>query len=200
MQFLKNYLKTPIIIKAFSKIKRKDFIPQGFKHLAEFDEPIPIGYGQTISQPQVVAFMLEQLQPKPGNKILDIGAGSGWTTALLAQIVSQKKGGKVIAMELISELAEFGRNNDKKYNCIKKGVVEFLCQNAFLGYKEQAPYDRILVSACAQKIPQEWKDQLKIGGKIVTSFKSSIIVLEKKKQGFEQKEYSGFSFVPLIQE
>ena len=85
-----GWLKTPRIIKAFRKIKRIDFLPEDMKDLAELNEALPIGYGQTISQPLVVAFMLELLEPKPGDKILDIGAGSGWTTALLAEIVSQQ--------------------------------------------------------------------------------------------------------------
>ena len=83
-----GWLKTPRIIEAFYKIKRKDFLPEEMKDLAELNEALPIGFGQTISQPLVVAFMLELLQPQEGEKILDIGSGSGWTSALLAHIVS----------------------------------------------------------------------------------------------------------------
>ena len=85
-----GWLKTPRIIEAFKKIKRADFLPAEQRPLAELNEALSIGQGQTISQPLVVAFMLELLQPEPGDKILDIGSGSGWTTALLAHIVSQK--------------------------------------------------------------------------------------------------------------
>ncbi len=192
-----EYLKNPKIISAFLKIKRKDFIQEGFKHLSETDQPLPIGSGQTISQPLVVAFMLEQLEPKPGERILDIGAGSGWTSALLAEIVSQKKGGKVIALEIIPEVFDFGKNNVHKYSFIKKGIVEFICADASKGYGEEAPYDKILVSASAREIPEEWKKQLKAGGKIVSSFKSSIVVIKKKEKEFITKKYPGFSFVPL---
>ena len=101
-----GWLKTPRIIKAFREVKRVDFLPKEIKDLAELNEALSIGYGQTISQPLVVAFMLELLQPQPGDKILDVGSGSGWTTALLAQIVGQK--GKVIAIDIIPELVEFG--------------------------------------------------------------------------------------------
>ena len=82
-----GWLKTPRIIEAFRKIKRVDFLPENIKNLAELNEALPIGYGQTISQPLVVAFMLEQLQPEIGDKILDVGSGSGWTSALLGEIV-----------------------------------------------------------------------------------------------------------------
>ncbi|MCD6283661.1 protein-L-isoaspartate O-methyltransferase, partial [bacterium] len=85
-----GYLKTPEIIKAFREIDRKDFVPSYLKKEAYINAPLPIGFGQTISQPLTVAFMLELLQPKRGDKILDIGSGSGWTTALLAYIVGQK--------------------------------------------------------------------------------------------------------------
>ncbi len=189
-----KHLKTPKIIEAFSKVKREDFIPEGFQHLAQYNQPVPIGKGQTISQPQVVAFMLEELMPRPGEKILDIGAGSGWTTALLAQIVSQKKGGKVIALELLPEIAEFGKKNIQKYDF---KVVDFLCLNAVEGYEKEAPYDKILVSASIKKIPQKWKEQLKVGGRIVASVESSILVIEKEKEKFKEKEYFGFSFVPF---
>ena len=112
-----GWLKTERIIKAFQKIKRRDFLPEDSKNLAELNEALSIGWGQTISQPLVVAFMLEQLQSQPGDKILDVGAGSGWTSALLAEIVGPK--GKVMAIEIIPELKEFGQNNVAKYNFIK---------------------------------------------------------------------------------
>jgi len=111
-----SWLKSPEIIGSFRKIKRRDFLPEDIKNLAELNEALSIGWGQTISQPLVVAFMLEQLQPKKGDKILDVGAGSGWTTALLAEIVGSQ--GKIIAMEIIPELKEFGERNVNKYNFI----------------------------------------------------------------------------------
>ncbi len=201
-----GWLKTPEIIEAFLEIERADFMPsssvggpEDMKNLAELNEALPIGYGQTISQPLVVAFMIEQLQPQAGEKILDVGSGSGWTTALLAHIVGKK--GKVTAIELVPELKEFGEKNVAKYNFIKKGIAEFVCVDGSKGYKKNAPFDKILASAAAQaEIPQEWKDQLKVGGKIVCPVMSSIWVLEKKsKDKFEETEHPGFAFVPLIQ-
>ena len=211
-----GWLKTPRIIEAFRKIKRVDFLPREIKDLAELNEALSIGYGQTISQPLVVAFMLELLDPQPGNKILDIGSGTGWTTALLAQIVGQK--GKVIAIDIIPELVEFGKQNVAKYNFLapyrtkgsgagiekglpagRQGIVEFICTDGSKGYKKEAPYDKILASASAQSLPQAWKEQLKIGGRIVTPIDTSIwVFIKKNEEEFEEYEYPGFVFVPLV--
>ncbi|OIO46467.1 MAG: protein-L-isoaspartate O-methyltransferase [Parcubacteria group bacterium CG1_02_39_15] len=192
-----GWLKTPRIIEAFRKIKRVDFLPKDLEDLAELNEALPIGYGQTISQPLVVAFMIEQLQPQPGDKILDIGSGSGWTAALLAEIVGPE--GKVIAIDIISELVEFGRKNIEKYNFVKKGVVQCVCADGSKGYPKEAPFDKILVSATAKELSSAWKEQLKIGGRIVTPINTSIwVFLKKNEKEFTEIEYPGFVFVPLI--
>lgn len=193
-----GWLKSLQIIEAFRKIKREDFLPKELKHLASLNEALPIGYGQTISQPLVVAFMLELLEPKVGEKILDIGAGSGWTSALLAEIVKEK--GKVIALEIIPELVEFGRQNVEKYNFIKKGVVEFLCGDGTKGYEKEAPYDKILISASAKKFYKTWSEQLKVGGRIVVPIGGSIFLFLKiSEKEFKKEEYPGFAFVPLLE-
>lgn len=199
-----GWLKTPRIIDAFKKIKRIDFLPacagrpDNMKNLAELNEALPIDHGQTISQPLVVAFMLEQLQPQPGDKILDIGSGSGWTTALLTEIVKPK--GKVIAIEIIPELREFGEKNTAKYNFVEKGTTEFICADGSKGYKRDAPYDKILASASAEKFPLSWKEQLKIGGRIVTPIGNSIwLFVKKSTREFQETEFPGFVFVPLIE-
>jgi len=193
-----GWLKTQRIIKAFRKIKRVDFLPEDLKNLAELNEALPIGYGQTISQPLVVAFMLELLEPREGEKILDVGSGSGWTTALLAEIVGEK--GKVIAIEVIPELVEFGKNNVKKYNFIEKRIVEFVCADGTKGYQKEAPFDKILVSAEAKKLYPAWKEQLNVGGRIVVPIMNSIwLFVKKSKEDFEKREFPGFVFVPLIE-
>jgi protein-L-isoaspartate(D-aspartate) O-methyltransferase len=185
-----KWLKTERIIKAFKKVERKDFMPEKINKLAEINEAMPIGKGQTISQPTVVAFMLELLQPERGDKILDIGSGSGWTTALLSQIAE-----KVIAVEVIAELKEFGEKNAKKYS----KNVEFILGDGSLGYSKEAPYDKILASASAKEIPNAWRRQLKVGGRIVAPVKESIWLLEKKsKDNFKETEYKRFLFVPLV--
>ncbi len=192
-----GWLKTPLIIEAFKKIKRVDFMPDEVKGFAELNEAVSIGYGQTISQPLTVAFMLEKLKPKVGDKILDIGSGSGWTTALLSFIVGEK--GRVIALEIISELKKFGEKNVMKYNFIKKGIAKFICADGSKGYEKEAPYDNILVSARAEKIFDSWKKQLKPKGRIVFPMNDSIWVLEKQSEDkFIEKEYPGFVFVPLV--
>ncbi len=196
-----GYLKTPIIIEAFRKINRADFLPEEIKDEAELNIPLPIGFGQTISQPLTVAFMMELLKPQAGDKILDIGSGSGWTTAILSYIVSQKEGGRVYAIERIPELVEFGKENVAKYNFIKRGIAEIFYGDGSKGLKEKASFDKIQAAAAAEKIPPAWKEQLKIGGRIVTPVGGSIWLLVKKvDKEFEEYEYPGFAFVPLISE
>lgn len=192
-----EWLKTPRIIEAFRKIKRQDFMTEELKPLAELNEALPIGYDQTISQPLTVAFMFELLQPGIGESVLDVGSGSGWTTALLSQIVGKK--GKVIAIELIPELKVFGEENTSKYDFVEKGIAQFVCADGSKGYKKEAPFDKILCSATAkQEVPKAWKEQLKVGGRIVAPIDSSIWLFNKKpNKEFEEKEFPGFAFVPL---
>ena len=195
-----GYLKTSEIIEAFKKIDRKNFVPKKYKNDAYINAPLPIGFGQTISQPLTVAFIIELLGPKVGDKILDIGAGSGWVTALLAQIVGVQ--GRIVGVERVPELKEMAERNAAKYNFIEKGVVKIVLADGSKGYKEEAFYDKIVSGAAAYgDIPDEWKKQLKIGGKIVAPVENSIVVIDKiGKKEYAKKEYFGFSFVPLITE
>ena len=187
-------MKTPALIEAFKKIDRRDFIPEGQKEKAYVNEALPIGYGQTISQPLVVAFMLELLEVKPGEKILEIGTGSGWQTALLTEL-----GARVISMERVGELHSFAKQNLKKYGFLEKETSKLLVADGSKGYLPEAPFDKIIAAAAAEELPAAWKDQLKIGGRIVAPVKDSIVVLDKSAKGkFKAKEYFGFSFVPLV--
>lgn len=192
-----EYLKTPLVTEAFEKIDRKDFVIKEMQNIAYLNQALPIGHGQTISQPLTVAFMLELLKPKQGETILDIGAGSGWQTALLASIIGE--GGKVIAIERISELKKMAQKNIAKYNFIENGITEVIKKDGTKGHRKNAPYDKIIAAAAATEIPQNWKQQLKIGGYIVAPINHSIIRLEKKSaKEFKKKEFFGFSFVPLV--
>jgi protein-L-isoaspartate(D-aspartate) O-methyltransferase len=192
-----GYLKTDRIIEAFSKIRRVDFVPDDLESAAEANIPLPIGHGQTISQPLTVAFMLEKLRALPGDRVLDVGSGSGWTTALLAHIVGKK--GKVIGIERHKDLCDFGINNISKYNFISGGRAKIICADGSKGYVNEAPYQRILVSASAEELPKDLKKQLAVGGRLVIPVKDSIWMIEKKSDKiFREVEYPGFVFVPLV--
>ena len=199
-----GYLRTPAIIAAFRKIKRADFIRPEDKELVELNEPLPIGYGQTISQPLTVAFMLELLTPQDRETILDVGSGSGWTVALLASIVGNQ--GKVYGLEKIKALADFAASNVGKYNFLRKGIVQIFCTDGYLGLPQAAPFDKIIVAAAAEEIPNKLLEQLKIGGKLVipvgNPYESQTIEMIAKigPNKYNKKSYPGFIFVPLVKE
>jgi len=191
---LRGLLKNKSVRDAFLAVDRADFVPERAKKMAYVDHPLSIGEGQTISQPLVVAFMLEALQPKEGDKIMDVGVGSGWQTGLLAKIVGDK--GKIDAIEVIPQLLQQAQNNLSKYNFKN---IKFFNQNARGGLPQLAPFDGIIAGASGEKIPQAWKDQLKIGGRIVAPVGNSVIfVMKKSKDKFEERECPGFIFVPLV--
>ncbi|MDP2641159.1 MAG: protein-L-isoaspartate O-methyltransferase [Candidatus Yanofskybacteria bacterium] len=203
-------LKSPRSIDAFLAIDRADFVPDEVKGYAYMNEALSIGWGQTISQPSVVAFMLELLDPQPNEKILDIGCGSGWTTALLTHMAGEK--GKVFGIEIIPELAEHARKNVSRYNFLEKGRAHIITGDGAQGCSEEAPFDKILVSASLQvtEIPGAWSEQLRVDGKIVLPIKNSIWMFQKTGRSgsedpsgskrdatFLKKEYPGFVFVPF---
>lgn len=195
---LDGYLKTPAIIDAFRKIDRADFVPERLKSEAYINEPLPIGFGQTISQPLVVAFMLELLKPRPGQKILDIGLGSGWQTALLSHVVGEK--GKVFGVEIIPELYEFGKENIAKYDFIKSGIAKIILSNGSVGMESEAPFDGIIAGAMAEKIPEILRRQLKVGGRMAIPARGSVwLLIRKAENEFEEYEYPGFAFVPMVE-
>lgn len=196
-----GFLKNPEIIKAFRKIKREDFLPDGLKDEAEENYPLSIGFSQTISQPLTVAFMFEKLQPEEGDKILDIGSGSGWTTALFSEIVGSQ--GKVFGIERIEELKEFGENNTKKYNFVASGRAIFVIGDGSKGLISQAPFDKIHVAAAAAKIPEELKAQLIIGGKMIIpvgiGVQDIVLVTRIGPNQYKEEKFPGFTFVPLVE-
>lgn len=190
-------LHTQSIIEAFLAIDRKDFVQDEYCKDTYDDHPLPIGSGQTISQPYTVAFMIELLSPKVGQKIMDIGYGSGWQTAILAYIV--KDIGRVFAFEIVPQLCDFGKKNISKYNFTKKGIVVTHCQSAIEGLPEEAPFDCIIAAAQVSSIPETWINQLVNGGRMVLPVKNSIFLVRKSENGAIRKdEYPGFAFVPFV--
>ncbi|MFA6192703.1 MAG: protein-L-isoaspartate O-methyltransferase [Sulfurimonas sp.] len=186
-------LRTSNIIEAFQKVDRADFVRDSTVPDVYEDYPLQIGHGQTISQPRTVAMMMEMLSPKEGDKILDIGSGSGWTTALLAFIAG--KGGSVTGVERISELVKFGNSNLAKYHFTNAKIIQ---ANAKLGVVGEE-FDRILVSAAADEFPFELTAQLKIGGKLIIPVRDSVYEIRKNEsEKLEAREHYGFTFVPLI--
>jgi protein-L-isoaspartate(D-aspartate) O-methyltransferase len=193
----KGYMRTDLVIDAFWEIDRIEFIPDDLAAQAQADIPLPIGHGQTISQPSTVAFMFELLDPKRGSNVLDVGSGSGWTTALLSYIAGEK--GKVTSLEIIKELCEKGKENVDKFGFVRKGIAEVYCISGKDGYEKNAPYDRILVSASVEEVPEALKKQLAVGGKMVIPVFSDICYMEKiGDDDFRVEKYPGFMFVPFV--
>lgn len=185
-------LRTLRIIAAFEAIDRKDFVPGALHELAYADHPLSIGHGATISQPTTVAFMLELLQPEIGDRILDVGSGSGWTSALLKYLVDQA--GTVVAVELEPALVKSGTKNLQKYF----PLLAIKQADEVLGAPEDAPFDKILVSASAQEIPHELVAQLRVGGRMVIPVQDTIVRIDRfSEEKFQQETFPGYVFVPL---
>jgi protein-L-isoaspartate(D-aspartate) O-methyltransferase len=190
----------------FRNVDRAAFVPSELRDEAYEDYPLPIGFGATISQPTTVAFMLERLDAREGQNALDIGSGSGWTTALLAHLAG--RAGKVIGLEIIPSLVKFGSKNLRAfYSTIPQNIgVEMapipeirLAEKGRLGLSEEAPFDRILVSAAANALPQELVRQLAKNGRMVIPIRDAVWLLEKRGDDEPRIEkFPGFTFVPLV--
>ena len=194
-------LKSPSILRALKKVDRKKFVPDAEAALAYSDIPLPIGEGQTISQPYTVVFMLELLKPKSGEHIMDIGSGSGWQTGLLANIVGER--GKIYAIEIIPSLCELTKKNIAQFPELE-GRVEFYCQSAETGLPEISKkicgFDAIISAAEVEKVPKAWREQLKIGGRLLYPRSRSLFFETKNKDGtFSMHLYPGFAFVPFVE-
>ncbi|MFH0949098.1 MAG: protein-L-isoaspartate(D-aspartate) O-methyltransferase [Candidatus Aenigmatarchaeota archaeon] len=187
-----GFLKTPEIISAFRSVTREDFVPNELRSHAYDNCPLPIAEGQTISQPLTVAVMTEALQPRKGNKILEVGAGSGYQAAILAEIIGQK--GQIITTEIIKSLAEFASENIKK--CGYENVV-VINEDGSVGYKKYMPYDRIIVTASAPAVPQQLVNQLKDNGRLVIPVGDEMFLVEKTDKKFKKTSLGYYVFVPL---
>jgi protein-L-isoaspartate(D-aspartate) O-methyltransferase len=192
----RGVLQTPKIIEAFRRVDRRMFIPEDFRDFIYSDRPLPIGNEQTISQPSTVAFMLELLEPKEGQKILDIGSGSGWTTSLLCTIVGKE--GSVLGLERVDTLVALGQKHLAQFGFDSQCRIEKA--EVRLGRSGER-FDRILVSASAGQFPQQLLAQLKRGGVLVIPVQNDIVKITKVDEEKYMKEvYHGFRFVPLIHE
>ncbi|MBU2562158.1 MAG: protein-L-isoaspartate O-methyltransferase [Nanoarchaeota archaeon] len=186
------------IISAFEKVKRENFIPRQLNSRAYEDTALPIGHGQTISQPYTIAVMLSLLNLEKGQKVLEIGSGSGYVLALLSEILG--KNGEVFGIELIKELAEKSINSLEQYKNIRVYI-----KNGASGLKEQAPFDRILISAGGESVPEKVLWQLKDKGILVAPvgprYEQSLIVIQRNKEKFiTKKQIPGFVFVRFVED
>ncbi len=189
----RKVLITPRIIEAFEAIDRKDFVLPEDRERAYENRPLSIGFEATISQPYTIAFMLEKLQVQEGDKILEIGTGSGYLTALLAKIARDP--GEVFSIEYMPELKDFAQSNLDKYGF--KNIALFTGDGK-KGLKGFAPFDKIISSARADEIPKPWKEQIRIGGRILSPVAENLMVIDREsKRKFSKEIYSGFIFVPL---
>lgn len=197
LQSLRKKKFPEYIVEAFSEVPRESFISHDFTEKAYDDTALPIGHGQTISQPYTIAVMLSELKIKKGQKILEIGSGSGYALALISELVGSK--GKVFGIELVPELATSSKKKLVRYKNVK---IEN--RNGSEGLPEKAPFDGILISAAIHEIPERLMGQLKVGGILVapkgSRFEQDIIVIKRISENeFEfLKKIPGFVFVPFI--
>jgi len=194
---LRGYVKSSEMERAFRELDRAEFLPEDQKPSAGEDKPLPIGHGQTISQPFTVAFILNLLDLRKGENVLDVGTGSGWQAALISKLVAPE--GKVITVERVKELADSAKENLEKFGLIESGAVVSINGNALDMDPEWPVFDKIVSAAEYGSVPEVWKSALAVGGKIVMPVSGRLVVADKiSGDKFEIKEYPGFSFVPLI--
>lgn len=185
-------IRNPAVLRAFQDAERAHFLPEEVRSRAGENVPLPIGYGQTNSQPYTVAFMLELLEVEPGTKVLDVGCGSGWTSALLGYMVGIN--GSVTGTEIVPELADDAAVNTEAYSSVEIEHTEDV-----LGAPDKAPFERILVSAGAETVPQTLLDQLAEEGVIVIPVGGVVRKITKLSGNeLEEEQYPGFAFVPLV--
>lgn len=188
-----GFLKTPKIIKVFGEVPREEFVLPRGRDYAYADTPQGIGYGQTISAPHMVAIMTELLEPKPKDKVLEVGTGSGYQAAILSKLVKT-----VYTTELTSELVEFARANLQRAGCKN---VKLIRGDGAKGYPKEAPYDKVIVTCACPEIPKSLIEQLKQGGVLIApvggAWMQDLKLCKKTKSGVEEKSYGGCVFVPL---
>jgi len=183
------------VLEAMARVPRDRFVPAQLRDRAYEDLPLPIGFGQTISAPHMVAIMCDLLDVRPGMKILEVGGGSGYHAAVLAVLAGPE--GQVYSVERMPDLALAARKNLQVAGIEGVTVVE---GDGSLGLPEHAPFDRISVAASAPRIPEPLKEQLRVGGKMILPVgeTSQELILVTRKNGLLVEEKMGVIFVPLI--
>jgi protein-L-isoaspartate(D-aspartate) O-methyltransferase len=184
------------VMAAMKQVPRHEFLPPDLRYLAYDNGPAPIGSGQTISQPYIVALMSDLLDTKPTDTILEIGTGSGYQAAILSKLVKQ-----VYSIEIIEDLATKARNRLKRLDYSNVAVRN---GNGYFGWQEHSPFDGIIVTAAAPYIPQPLIDQLRTGAKLVIpvglpySYQELMVVEKKANDEIDTQVILGVSFVPLV--
>jgi protein-L-isoaspartate(D-aspartate) O-methyltransferase len=186
---------SPRVAAALLKVPRRRFVPSDEARLAEADSPLPIGHGQTISQPFIVALMTQLLDVQPHHRVLEIGAGSGYQAAVLAELAAH-----VYGIEIVQPLAEraAGVLHDLGYR-----NIELKCADGYRGWPEHAPFDGILVTAAGNEVPEPLKQQLAVGGKLVLPVESACgsqnlqVITRVAQDRFESRSVLAVRFVPL---
>jgi len=184
------------VLAAMAKVQREEFVPPDSRAMSYEDGPLPIGYDQTISQPYIVAFMTEQLQPKPSDRVLEIGTGSGYQAAILAELVTE-----VYTIEIAEPLA---RNAEATLARLGYKNVHVKVGDGYKGWPENAPFDAIIVTCAPDRVPRPLTDQLKDGGRMIIPvgdrFAQELYLLEKKNGQLKESAVLPVRFVPMARE
>ncbi len=186
-------ISDPSVLKAMRTVRRHRFVPESLRGIAYADHPLPIGEGQTISQPYIVALMTEAIRPKPHMKVLEIGTGSGYQAAVLAELCQS-----VYSIEIVESL---GRRAEKLLRGLYQNVYVRI-GDGYQGWPEEAPFDAILVTCAPTKVPRPLEEQLKEGGRMVIpvgeSWVQELVVLTKRNGRLERREIIPVRFVPML--
>ena len=184
------------VLAVMGRVPRHEFVPERLRRDAYTDYPVPIGHGQTISQPYIVAFMTERLEPKPTDRVLEIGTGSGYQAAVLSELVAQ-----VYTIEIIDELAQRAAADLKPLGCTN---VQVRAGDGYLGWTEAAPFDAIIVTCAPEHVPQSLTDQLKESGRMIIPvgrpWNQELVLLRKKEGKLEEHAVLPVNFVPMTGE
>lgn len=194
-QLIMRGIQNKKVLNTMETVKRHLFVPKSEVRYAYKDYPLPIGYGQTISQPYIVAFMTEKLDPQANDRVLEIGTGSGYQAAILAEIVAE-----VYTIEIVTELCERAK---KQLKALNYNNVTVICGDGYRGYKKMAPYDKIIVTAAPKKIPEPLIEQLKVSGKLIIpvgDLFQELLLVEKTDKKVITRKILPVRFVPLVDE